>query len=238
MICLMKIATFVVFLLLSFSGSADTPDDAARKIESKWASIYYNPSMNDKRSAYTALLNESMLLSEQYPERAEFYFWQAVIKATNAEHQDGINALISIKQARELLLKAISIDPNTMSGSAYVTLGTLYYMAPGWPIAFGDTQKAEELLQTALKINPEGIDANYYYGDFLLAQNKPVKALKYFKLALKAPIRNEQKFADNQLKTEVERAFKKLLSEYPNKTKNVIASIVSPKKGDGPKDRL
>ena len=94
------------------------------------------------------------------------------------------------------------------------------------------------MLQTALKINPEGIDANYYYGDFLLAQNKPVKALKYFKLALKAPIRNEQKFADNQLKTEVERAFKKLLSEYPNKTKNVIASIVSPKKGDGPKDRL
>ena len=36
---------------------------------------------------------------------------------------------------------------------------------PGWPIGFGDDAKAR--LQKALAINPDGIDSNYFYGDFL-----------------------------------------------------------------------
>ena len=51
------------------------------------------------------------------------------------------------------MLKAIEINPQAMDGSAYVTLGTLYYMAPKWPIGFGDEATAQKMLQTALKIN-------------------------------------------------------------------------------------
>ena len=35
-------------------------------------------------------------------------------------------------------------------GSAYTSLGTLYFKVPGWPVGFGDEEKAEELLRKAL----------------------------------------------------------------------------------------
>jgi hypothetical protein len=64
-------------------------------------------------------------------------------------------------------MRAIQLDPNASEGAAFVTLGSLYYMVPGWPIAYGDTNKADALLKKALVINPNTIDANYFYGDFL-----------------------------------------------------------------------
>ena len=131
-------------------------------------------------------------LSRQHPKNAEPIIWEAIVKATNADHQDAVSALKAIHEARDLLLKAIEINPQAMSGSAYVTLGTLYYMAPKWPIGFGDEATAEKMLQTALKINPNGIDSNYFYGDFLLSNNRLNEAEKYFKRAIAVPARTEQ----------------------------------------------
>ena len=38
---------------------------------------------------------------------------------------------------------------------------------PGFPVGFGDDKKAKELLKKALEINPNGIDPNYFYAEFL-----------------------------------------------------------------------
>jgi Tfp pilus assembly protein PilF len=132
-----------------------------------------------------------------------------VILATNAELQDGFTALSSINKARDLLLEAIEKNPKTANGSAYVTLGTLYYMVPKWPIAFGDNEKAAEMFQAALKINPSGIDSNYFYGHFLLANNHAKEAQAYFEKALSAPSRKDQPFADDKLKEEVKQTLAK-----------------------------
>ena len=227
MICCMKKTLSVVLLLLSFASLADNIDKDSQRLESEWANIYYNPGTLNKKKAYSALLKRTVQLSNEHPGRAEFFFWQAVIKATNAEHQDGFTALTAINEARDLLLKAIALDPNTMAGSAFVTLGTLYYLSPGWPIAFGDTNKAEKYLKIALEINPKGIDSNYYYADFLLKQNNPSRALKYFELAVKAPIRESQRFADNQLKAEARQALSKLSIYQPRQQKKLFASNLS-----------
>ncbi|MGR9051475.1 MAG: hypothetical protein ACU84J_02385, partial [Gammaproteobacteria bacterium] len=104
-------------MLLPIPGWADTLDKAIQWLESEWANIYYNPDVRDKESAYEALLNQAETLSAEHPERSEFYFWRAVIKATNAEHQDGLTALNAIIDARNLLLKAIDITPDAMNGS-------------------------------------------------------------------------------------------------------------------------
>jgi len=101
---------------------------------------------------------------------------------------------------RRLLNLAIAIQPDVMDGSAYVVLGSLYYLTPAWPIAFGDNDKAEEFLKKALAINPNGIDGNYFYGDFLLSQDKFKEAEMYFNKALSAPVRPEQVYGDNELK--------------------------------------
>lgn len=223
----MKKTTLVALLLLSTQCFANSIKDSLNNIESEWASIYYSKSNSNKSRAYNHLLDKIIALSEQHTDNAELIFWQAVVKATNADHQDGLAALNSVKDARKLLAKAIEINPKTMNGSAYVTLGTLYYMVPKWPIAFGDEQTAQKMLAIALQINPNGIDSNYFYGKFLLSQNKSDEAAKYFERAVKAPARNEQLYADSQLKTEASLALKNAKEQKVGTSKNLFLSLFS-----------
>jgi tetratricopeptide (TPR) repeat protein len=222
----MEFTTFVAFLLLTTQCMAsDTLEDAVRSIENDWSSIYYQPQSNNKLASYDKLLEKTKQLTEQFPRSSETLFWKAVILATEAEHQDGFTALQSINQAKDLLEEAISINPKTANGSAYVTLGTLYYMTPKWPIAFGDNQKAEELYKQALQINPDGLDANYFYGEFLLSNNQPKSAQYYLEKALTIPSRKEQFFADDQLKLEVKQLLANNKSRRLHSIKNTFMSL-------------
>ena len=221
----MKKTTFVALLLLSPQSFAESLNDSLQRIESEWASIYYSTPKQKQGPAYSELLDKTIHLSRQHPNKAEPIIWEAIVKATNADHQDAVSALESIHDARDLLLKAIEINPQAMDGSAYVTLGTLYYMAPKWPIGFGDEETAQKMLQTALKINPNGIESNYFYGDFLLSNNNFNEAEKYFKRAIAIPARAEQFYADNQLKEQARIALKNTHESRISATKGLFASV-------------
>ncbi len=221
----MKKLVFVVLLLLSNQCFAENLKDSLKSIEAEWASIYYSAPKKKQGPAYVQLLDKTTKLTRQYPDAAEPIFWQAVLKATYAEHQDAFSALESIHEARDLLIKAIKINPETMNGSAYVTLGTLYYMVPKWPVSFGDDDAAKQMLETALKINPGGIDSNYFYGEFLLLHNKLNDAAVYFEKAATAPVRGEQLYADNQLKSEAKVALKKTQERKNKGEKGILLSV-------------
>lgn len=221
----MKLTTFVALLLLSLTCWADGLSSAVQSIETEWASIYYKLPKHKQEAAFDALLSKSQQLVQQFPDSGEPLFWEALVLATNAELQDGYTALKAIHKSRELLQAAIKIDPKTANGSAYVTLGTLYYMAPSWPIAFGDDKEAEKMFQAALKVNPNGIDVNYFYGDFLLANNNPKAAQEHFAKALSAPARKEQFFADSMLKEEAKLALSNTKERKINGVKNTFFSL-------------
>ncbi len=221
----MKKTTFVALLLLSPQGIAENLTGSLQYIESEWASIYYSTPKQKQGPAYCRLLDRTINLSRQYPNNAEPIIWEAIVKATNADHQDAMSALQAINDARDLLLKAIAINPQAMDGSAYVTLGTLYYMAPKWPIGFGDEATAQKMLETALKINPNGIESNYFYGDFLLSNNNLNEAEKYFQRAITIPVRTEQIYADNKLKEQAKIALKNTRERRLSVTKGLFASL-------------
>jgi Tfp pilus assembly protein PilF len=225
----MKKTTFVALLLLSSQCFAENLEDSLKSIESDWASIYYNTPKQKRGPEYCRLLDKTINLSRQHPKNAEPIIWEAIVKATNADHQDAVSALNAIHEARDLLLKAIEINPQAMNGSAYVTLGTLYYMAPKWPIGFGDEATAEKLLQTALMINPNGIDSNYFYGDFLLSNNRLNEAEKYFKRAITVPARAEQLYADNRLKEDAKIALTNTKERKISSAKSLFGSLFNSK---------
>ncbi len=221
----MKKLIFVVLLLLSTQCLAESLKDSLKNIEAEWASIYYSTPKRKQGPAYVQLIDKTENLARQYPNAAEPIFWQAVLKATYADQQDAFSALGAIHEARDLLIKAIKINPETMNGSAYVTLGTLYYRVPKWPISFGDDNAAKQMLEAALKINPDGIDANYFYGEFLLLHNKLNDAAIYFERATAAPARTEQLYADNQLKAEARLALKNAQERKINGEKGIFLSV-------------
>lgn len=225
----MRKTTFVALLLLSTQCIAENLNESLQGIENEWASIYYKIPKQKRGTEYRQLLERTIKLSKQHPKNAEPIIWEAIVKATNADHQDAVSALKAIHEARDLLIKAIAINPQAMSGSAYVTLGTLYYLAPKWPLGFGNEESAKKMLQTALDINPNGIDSNYFYGDFLLSINKLNEAEKYFKRAIVIPARAEQHYADNQLKEEAKLALKNINERKLNSSKGLFASLFNSK---------
>jgi Tfp pilus assembly protein PilF len=81
-------------------------------------------------------------------------------------------------------------------GSVYASLGSLYSKVPGWPIGFGSDKKAEKYFKKALAINPQGLDINYFFAEFLADNGKDQLALEYVEKALQAPPMAERPLAD------------------------------------------
>ena len=102
--------------------------------------------------------------------------WEGIIVSSLAGEKGGLGALGLVKQPRRCTKRRIRIDGGVLDGSAYNSLGVLYYKVPGWPVGFGDKDKARELLQKALAINPKGIDPNFFYRRVPVEAKQPEQA--------------------------------------------------------------
>ena len=90
-----------------------------------------------------------------------------------------------------------------LEGSAYTSLATLYAQVPAWPIGFGSNKKATKLFEKALALNPNGIDSNYFYAQFMFDQGHYDEAQRYFQKAQQAAARPGRAVADSGRQAEV-----------------------------------
>lgn len=178
------------------TATAGPVDDAVAELQRDWEQIRYQAPAAEREKRFEALAAKAHKVSEGAPGRAEPLVWEGIIVSSWAGEKGGLGALGLVKQAKALYEQAIQIDGNALDGSAYNSLGVLYYKVPGWPVGFGDKAKARELLNKALAINPKGIDANYFYGEYLLETRQPDEAATYFERALQAPARPGRTLAD------------------------------------------
>ena len=183
---------------LQFAGGAvaATLDEDIHELQTKWAHIKYQTTEGRQDEAFVRLTERAEQIEALYADRAEPKIWHAIILSTHAGTSGGFSALGKVKRARALLEDAERIDPNALDGSVYTSLGSLYYQVPGWPIGFGNDKKAEQYLKKALALNPEGIDPNYFYGDFLRDQDRYAEAVTYLNKAIGAPPRAGRPVAD------------------------------------------
>lgn len=189
-------AAALVVAMLPRPGSAAPVDDAVDDLRHEWEVIRYQAPAAEREKRFEALAARAHQISEQYSGRAEPLVWEGIVVSSWAGEKGGLGALGLAKRARALYEQAIAIDGSALEGSAYNSLGVLYYKVPGWPIGFGDKDKARELLQKALTLNPEGIDPNFFYGEFLAQTRQPDQAVPYLERAIKAPARAGRDIAD------------------------------------------
>ena len=179
-------------------------EDEVRALQAQWERIKYQQPAAEHEKAFAALEREADAVRARHADRAEPQVWYGIIAASHAGARGGLGALAIVKEAKRALERALEIDPRALGGSAYTSLGSLYYQVPGWPIGFGDDDKARELLHQALAIDPDGIDANYFLGDFLQRRGEREAARRALERALQARPRPGRALADEGRRREIQ----------------------------------
>jgi tetratricopeptide (TPR) repeat protein len=199
----------VAALLLSSLSWAGMEEDVSHVMQ-EWERVKYSVPPKQQAAEFEKLSKLAQTIMTKYPKRAEPAIWHGIVEASHAGAKGGLGALSLAKNARHSLEHALAIDPAALDGSACTSLGSLYYQVPGWPIGFGDRAKAQTLLMQGLAMNPNGIDPNYFYGDFLFRAGDYEGAEQALVKALQAPPREGRAIADEGRRREVNELLQKV----------------------------
>lgn len=206
------ILPLIAFILAVAHAEPNSAFDAElASIQEQWAIANYQLASKDaKLQAFEALSAKAHRFATENPQRAEPLIWEGIVLSTYAGAKGGIGALALAKKSRAVLEAALAIDDKALDGSAYTSLGALYAKVPGFPLGFGDDDKAQDLFVKALTINPYGIDPNYFYAQYLCDRHECRDALRYLQRAADAPTRPGRELADQGRHREVMQLMAKL----------------------------
>lgn len=199
------LATLICLALLpAAAANAADLDPRVAALQSEWARIKYQVRGKDAQAAQMEkLAEEADGLVKAMPGRAEPLIWDGIVTSTLAGMKGGLGALGLAKSAKASLEAAEKIDARALDGSAETSLGSLYYQVPGFPIGFGSNAKAKAHLTRGLALNPNGIDANYFWADFLFQQGDYSGAMRALEKAAAAAPRPGREIADEGRRGEI-----------------------------------
>jgi tetratricopeptide (TPR) repeat protein len=211
------LCALAVVTMASSVRAADNLNGDILRVALDWEHIKFEVSDKNAQEQQMAKLAErASALSSQYQGRPEAQIWYGIILSEQAsmagENGSPFKALGFAKHAREILEPIADSNPAVLDAGAPTSLGVLYYRVPGFPIGFGDKTKARHLLEEAVKYAPDGLDANYFYGDFLLEQKEYAAAASVFKHALTSPPHPERPLWDKSRRLVIEQDLAKIPS--------------------------
>jgi tetratricopeptide (TPR) repeat protein len=192
----MRLLTLVaasIAMLISVSPVTKASDNRAMDadilvVAEEWAKIKYLSKDDSERKEKMEVLGaKADALVTKYPGRVEVLIWDGIVTSERASLTWGLTALSHANRARDLLTDAYKLDPAALDAGAPTSLGVLYYRVPGFPLGWGDSSKARQYLEEAVRNAPKGRDAHYFYADFLYEQGEYAKAEEVLKVALALP---------------------------------------------------
>lgn len=200
----MKLVTTLIMASALMFCSGVFAASKLEKLQTDWAIANYKLVDEEQTAAFESLIEDANEAVGMSPDSAELLIWKGIIESTYAGKASGLSALSLVKSARRSLEGALELDAMALDGSAYTSLGALYYQVPPWPIAFGSDKKARKFLTKALEINPKGIDSNYFYGAFLIEEREFEAARAALQKASQAPDRPGRGLADRGRREEIQ----------------------------------
>ena len=220
------VVTIVALLLIGSSSVVQAAENRAlsaeiRFLSREWEHVKLQVDNRDEQEKQMAVLAQNAAdIAQRYQGSPEATIWVGIITSEQAsmasESGSPIKALGLAKRARDILEKAEKIDPVTLDAGAPTSLGVLYYRVPEFPLGFGDKSEARRYLQEAITNAPNGLDANYFYGDFLYEQHEYPEAIKVLKRALTLPALLERPIWDRSRRLVIQ----ELLAKMQNNIRN------------------
>lgn len=170
---------FVAFLCFANTLKASQPENGLsyEMVQKEWAIVKYQAPEKEKLKLFEQLI-EKLEANATQDADPNFALWHAMALSSYAQLKGGLAGLKRAKEAKQLLETALETNGQIGNGLGHAVLGALYARVPGWPVGFGNKEKATWHLKTAYAISPKSMDVNYYYGDFL-ASEQNMKAAKF-----------------------------------------------------------
>jgi tetratricopeptide (TPR) repeat protein len=200
--------TFGLIAIVAASVStplfADDFDTGLTAIQQEWDVANYQTTDKAARSAaFTALLEHAAAFREQHAAHAEAVAWEGIVLSTYAGEVSAMSAMKYAKAARDALERAERLNATALAGGIYASLGALYSKVPGGFIGFGDDELAAQYFEKALAVDPDNIDNNYFYGEFLIDQGDYAQARTVLEHALAAPAATDRPVFDTGRRNEI-----------------------------------
>jgi len=180
------ISALFVVALLAVAPAHAAFDDELSTLQHRWATARYQVSGDERKQQLEKLVAEADALKQKYSDKVDSYIWSGVVRGSLAEAINGIGALSIVKEAKVDLEKAIGMDPKAEDSYAYGALGLMYERVPGWPVGFGDSKKAKEILEKGIQTTPQGMNINYFYASYWVEKGDYKQALTYIEKAKQA----------------------------------------------------
>jgi tetratricopeptide (TPR) repeat protein len=216
------VAAIAALLLVGKSAgvqAAENPTLNAEilRLSLEWEHVKFEVDNRDEQEKQMAVIAEHAAdIAQRYQGRPEAIIWVGIITSEQAsmasENSSPFKALGFAKRARNILENVEKIDPRAVDAGAPASLGVLYYRVPGFPIGFGDKSKARHYLGEAITNAPNGLDANYFYGDFLFEQHEYPEAVKVLEHALTLPAHPERPIWDRSRRLVIKELLAKMES--------------------------
>lgn len=205
-----RVSGLLLSLVAVIAVAQDGEPVAADAIRARWEHANFELSGSARENALGEVAEACEAATGARSGDAALLTWCGITHSSYAGARGGLGALGEAKRARALLERAVEADRGALNGAALCSLGTLYAKVPGWPLGFGDDEKAEKYLREALAVGPNDIDNNFFMADFLYGEHRREEALRYLQLAQQAGPRPGREVADRGRRAEIRQLATKL----------------------------
>jgi len=121
-------------------------------------------------------------------------YWKGVAMGKLIENMRILDALRMTRSMENLFLRVIAINEHYDAAGGHKALGRIYHQLPGFPISFGDNEKALFHLGRAYELYPDDIIVRAFLAELLMDMGRKHEALGHAQFILSTPVEEENKF--------------------------------------------
>lgn len=150
----------------------------------EWVGRYADSA--DKPGVFGAAVEYAKRAVEAEPTAVDGRYWYALTIGRLGEAQGILRSLSAAGDMRRELETLLELAPD--HAGAHFALGMLYYRLPGWPLSFGDNNRALELMSAAVELAPDHTTYRLGLAELLLDMRRRDEAIELLEAIIEMPL--------------------------------------------------